>query len=386
MKYFPLIWAAISRKPIRTLLTFLSVIAAFLLLGLMFGLNASYAHIVDLSRRDRILIAPRFDGILTFAQREQIARLPGVTEVGSPGYIDGYFRDKKNRTFVIMMDDGLRREWKELPLTPAQWDQLWASRTGVFVSRLVAARFGLKQGDPYPVLTLTPSREDGSNLWPFTVLGVVDDIPNYQLGFSIGNYAYLDEARRDVNRGHVTNIQLLVKDPDQTAQIADDIDRLYANSATPTDSIPERFLYQSAFQAGIDIPFVTEAVAGSGLVMILFLTGNSIAQSVRERIPEFAVLKTLGFSDAGVVALVFMEAAIPCLLGAAIGLSLAKALAAVLQRLIPSAPGFTLPKPYMPLSLFVLGFGMALVVAFASAAIPALRIKRLDVATALARR
>ena len=116
---------------------------------------------------------------------------------------------------------------------------------------------------------------------------------------------------------------------------------------------------------------------------MLFLAGNGIYQSVRERIPEFAVLKTLGFSDWGVMALVFAETAIPFLAGAVIGLGLATAFAAKLPSLMP--PSFYLPAPYLPAS-WVLGVGMlcAVLVALLSAVIPAWRLRRLDVAAALA--
>ena len=158
---------------------------------------------------------------------------------------------------------------------------------------------------------------------------------------------------------------------------------MYASSGTPTRSIPEKELQEGASQAGLNMPLITEAVAGAGLFMILFLTGNGIAQSVRERTPEFAMLKTLGFSDLSVMALVFAEAAIPCLLGAVIGLALATLLASETPRLMPNA---FLPVPYLAPSVLGTALVFAALVALASAVIPALRIRRLDVATALSGR
>src|SRR5262249_19100553 len=117
---------------------------------------------------------------------------------------------------------------------------------------------------------------------------------------------------------------------------------------------------------------------------ILFLTANAIAQSVRERIPEFAVLKTIGFSDAGVMALVFAETALPCLAGAGLGMLIAKWFIITLPRLLP--PGVGLPLPTLPLSVLAMAFGSAALVAAFSGLLPALRLKRLDVATALSGR
>jgi putative ABC transport system permease protein len=386
MKYFPLVWAALWRKPARLILTLLSVSVAFTLFGMMVGLNASFAHIVEMSRMDRIYVGPRFGGTLPMAAKDEIARLPGVTRIGVLGGVLGHYRDPKNTAIAVMLDAAMQQVWTEVPLTFAQWAQLHATPSGVFVSRRIAARFNLKPGDALPILTGGSIRQDGSKTWPFTVLDVIDDLPTAQAGLILGNYEYFDQARIPALRGTVLQFQLLVRDPAQAAATATAIDAMFANSAGPTRSIPERTLAESNSRAGLDIPFVTEAVAGAGLFMILFLTGNGIAQSIRERIPEFAVLKTLGFSDAGLVALVFVEAAIPCLLGAAIGLLLASGITAQLPHLAPSAMTLPIPLPYLSPDVLALAFVFAALVAFASAVIPALRIKRLDVATALAGR
>jgi putative ABC transport system permease protein len=119
------------------------------------------------------------------------------------------------------------------------------------------------------------------------------------------------------------------------------------------------------------------------MLMIAFLTGNAIAQSVRERLGEFAVLKTIGFTSSGIIALVFAEAAIPCLSGAAVGLALARIIAVLLPRFVPAVTSF---PSYMSTTLVTSAFLTAALVAFCSTALPALRIARLDVATALAKR
>jgi putative ABC transport system permease protein len=117
--------------------------------------------------------------------------------------------------------------------------------------------------------------------------------------------------------------------------------------------------------------------------MILLLVGHGIAQSVRERIPEFAVLKTLGFSDGAVMALVFLEAAVPCLLGAALGFGLAAVLTTQIHRIVP--PGWGIPMPYLSPSVLGSAVALSLLVAFVSAVLPALRLMRMNIATALTR-
>ena len=133
-----------------------------------------------------------------------------------------------------------------------------------------------------------------------------------------------------------------------------------------------------------NIPLVTQGVSAAGLFMILFLIGNGIAQSVRERVAEFAVLKTLGFSDLGVMGLVFAEAAIPCLLGALAGFAIAMALASKIASL-SALQKMAVAPPTLSLGVLAIAFALRRLVAFASAAMPAWRIRRLDIASALRR-
>jgi putative ABC transport system permease protein len=122
----------------------------------------------------------------------------------------------------------------------------------------------------------------------------------------------------------------------------------------------------------------------AGLVMILFLTANVIVQSVRERFAEFATLKALGFSDRLLIGLVVLEAAIPCVLGAAFGMALAAFLGRHTASVMP--PGWGLPPPTLSLAVLSWAGFSALVLAFASAALPTLRLTRMDIATALSGR
>jgi putative ABC transport system permease protein len=388
MKYLPLIWAALWRKPARTILTFLAVTAAFTLFGTMAGFNNSVKYLVETSRRDRVFIYPAFGEKLTVAFRDQLLRLPGVALVGYESGMPGYYRDRSNSLFVNMWEDGWRNASPEYPIGPALWSELQASRPGILVSRQLAARNHLKPGDAFTFITDGVTRQDGAHHWDFTVIGLVDDIPAVPEGYIIGNYAYLDESRPISERGTADYYVLWVTDPARAAATAKAIDALSANSSAPTFSIPDRAQAESNARAGIDVPFVTTLVAGCGLFMVLFLIANGLAQSVRERIPEFAMLKTLGFSDRLVMSLVFAEAAIPCLLGAGLGLGLAEAFAAELPRLIPYDIAINLYLPPPALSAMVLGLALlcALGVALFSTALPDSRLLRLNIAAALSER
>jgi len=386
MRYFPLVWAALWRKPLRTILTFLAAVAAFTLFGLTIGLNATYAGMLARARADRVYINPHFleFGFLTRAQRDQVARMAEVREIGVSDFFLGYYRDPKNEVVPWFMDQGMRRAYPELPLTPAQWDQLQANPSGVFLDNRTAARLRLKAGDNMPVMTSAPSRRDGSSLWPFHVLGVVENPPWARGGLTLANYDFYEQARPLAQAGHVGQLTILLKDPTRAAAFTDQIDRTFASSPNPTFAVTDKATQQNGAIARFNIPLVTRGVSAAGLFMILFLIANTIAQSVRERVAEFAVLKTLGFSDLGVMTLVFVEAAFPCLLGALVGFGIAMALASKIAGL-GALQKMAVAPPTLSLGVLAIAFALAALVALASAALPAWRIRRLDIASALRR-
>ncbi len=123
--------------------------------------------------------------------------------------------------------------------------------------------------------------------------------------------------------------------------------------------------------SGVSVASKTWPVAGAGIFMILLLSANGIAQSVRERIPEFAVLKTLGFGHSALLGLVFAEAAIPCFAGAAIGMGVAKLISGVPSNYLPADLAYS-PKPTLSLAtvLFVSLICALILALAASTAIP----------------
>jgi putative ABC transport system permease protein len=389
MKYIPLVWAAVMRKPAEAILVCLAVTAAFTLFGLILGLRATYQGLVESTRMDRLEVDPRFptaNGLrLPLAMRDQIARMDGVSAVGAYYILRGQYQDPHNTFRIRLVDEGMRYAWSELPLSPRQWDRLFSTPTGVLVSRNAAQQWNLKEGDVLPITAPSETRADGSKAWEFHVLAIVDDIPTRTGGFVLGNYKYFDQSRPLQDQGNPMAFRVAILDPARANEISLQIDRLFANSGTPTTTIPEKSNEQFAVDSGISAASVIWPVAGAGLFMILLLTANAIAQSVRERIPEFAVLKTLGFQDGTLSSLVFLEAAIPCLLGGVLGTALAAALTQWPVSYLPRDLT-DLPKPNMSPAVLVSAMACVVVLALVSSAIPVLRLRRLSVIDALAGR
>jgi putative ABC transport system permease protein len=399
VKYWPLVWSALWRKPAEAILVWLAVTVSFALFGLMVGLHATYDQIIDNSRLDRLYVNARFPGasptgiLLPFAMRDEIMRVDGVAAASAVFYVRGYFRDPHIRATVYAVDEHMRAAWPELPLTAAQWDQLRATPDGVFITRGRAAELGLKTGDTLPLITSSQftapgmgARADGAQAWQFHVLGVISDIPGgYVSNRILGNLSYVDNSRPADARGYAWEYRVAVRDATQASEIAVRIDRATTNSGTPTLTIPDKIAEIDGINSGISVAAKTWPIAGAGIFMILLLTANGLAQSVRERTPEFAVLKTLGYRQSSLMALVFAEAGIPCVAGAGIGMAVAALITRLPIHYLP-AELTSLPKPTLSLSVLSVSLVCALLLALAGAAIPMQRLRHLSVTDALAGR
>ena len=92
MKYLPLVWAGLWRKPMRTVFTLLSIMVAFILFGILSGIDAGFARMLETSRQDRLFTDPRFGTWMPLAYTDQIAKVPGVTVVAPRWALFGYYR------------------------------------------------------------------------------------------------------------------------------------------------------------------------------------------------------------------------------------------------------------------------------------------------------
>ena len=385
MKYFPLVWAALMRRPARAILTLLSVMIAFTLFGLTIGMNATLFKVEANAHEDRLYTFGRFSNNgLPVAVAQQISALPGVSKVAYESFIAGYHQDPKNRVFVALLNPDVRKLMPDWPITPAQWDMIARNPDGVVISKIQALQWKLKRGDTFTIIAPLFAKADGSKTWTFQVLDVADDIAYMSNGYMMGNFDYLDKARPLASQGRATQFYVQASDPAHSGDVAQAIDNNFANSDTPTQSITEKAAFDVS-NFGIDFAAVDRDVALAGMFMVLFLTANGIARSVRERFGEFAMLKTLGYSDGNVMGLVFGEAALPCVMGALLGVSLAAGFSSILPHLFPPGAG-GIPLPTMTPSVYAWAAFSAGVVALGSSALPALRLKQMDIATALSGR
>jgi putative ABC transport system permease protein len=383
VKYLPLVWAGLWRKRVRTVLTLICVALAFTLFGALHGVSAAISGIVDAMSDTRLRIMSRVNITqpLPLAHVARIATVPGVEGVSYYNFFAGYYQEPGNGVDVGAIDvETFDAIYPEIQLEPKFVEAMKQTRNGALVGEDLAAERGWKIGDRIPLGSAVWTRKDGGNAWDFEIVGTYRSpsgkVPTTELWM---NYAYFDEARANAN-GTVTLIFVKIADASRAAQISETIDALFANSMNETQTQNEKdWLRGQIAQIG-DLGFFINAIIVAVMFTLLFLTGNTMAQSVRERIPELAVLKTYGFSDAAVMTLVLVEALLLCAVAAGIGLGIAALISPAIYREI-GAGGLALPW-----SVVAIGLGLSALVALVSALAPAWRVQRLNIVDALAGR
>lgn len=383
LKYFGLIWAGLWRKRARTLFTMASIVVAFLLFGLLQGLNQGFNTVVTNLNVDRLYVSAKTnmtDG-LPIAYGARIRAVPGVRAVSHWTYFGGYFQNARNAIPAFATDaDELFKVYREMKIKPEYLEAMKKTRTGALVGESLAKQYGWKVGDRVPIGTSIWTTKQGSSTWMFDIVGTWDTTA-YGGGFPA---FYLNQDYFKENSafgGDIVHYYLVgIKDPHQATQISKQIDALFANSTYETRTQTESALAQMQLKQLGDINFIVNAIVGAVLFTLLFLTANTMMQSVNERTPELAVLKTLGFSDGKVLTLILIEALALCLFAAVAGLALAT-LAFDSGALRQIFGGFR-----MPLIVMAMGGGVAVVLAIVSGLPPAWRARQLNIVDALAGR
>ena len=384
MKYFQLIWTALFRKKTRTLFTLLSLGAAFLLLGLLQAVNSLFAGSVDFLGADRLIVQARtsFTQPLPMRMLPQIETIPGVRYVNHSQFFGGQYQDSRQQFPQFAVNpQRLFDTYPEWVLDKDQRANFISTQDGAIVGRILAERMGWKVGDIVPLNSFIWTKTDGSRLWEWRVVGIFDGRnqewqDRTQLMYL--NYGQFDEARVAGARGLAGVFVVRLKDPEDSERVSALIDGRFENSVDETKTQNEQ-----AFQLGFikqfgDIGFMMNLISGAVIFTILILTGYTMSQAVRERIPELAVLKCLGFTDRTVLWLVLAEALLLCSLGAAIGMGLSSMLTGALPPDFP--PLRTDGRVWTFAGLTVLGLALAVGLP------PALRAKRLKIVDALAGR
>jgi putative ABC transport system permease protein len=381
MKFLPLVWSSLWRKKARTIFTLLSIMIAFLLFGLLQGINAWLNAFGTESNANRLYVVSRVSQVqpLPSAYLHQIEAVPGIRQATYIAGITGFYQERTNSLLALATDVktlfGLYPEWH---VAPEQLAAMSRTRAGAIVAAPLLRTFGWKIGDRIPLRT-SVVKKDGSGDWDFEIVGTYD-VPSTpaEANRILVNYAYFDEARL-LERGTAWAFVVAVDDPARSAQICAAVDALFVNSAYETVTQDEKAYVQGQLRQLGDVSLMANAIVAAVLFTLLFLTGNTMMQSVRERTPELAILKTVGFSDRSVTLLVLIESVLLCVSAASLGLAAAAAV-------FPVTAALGIAGAALPFKVVAMGLAMAVALALASGLPPAWRAQRLVIVDALAGR
>jgi putative ABC transport system permease protein len=384
MKYLPLIWRNLLRRKIRTVFTTASIFIAFLLFGVLMAIKAAFSMGIEVAGADRLMMIHKVSFIqpLPRSYLERIRGVDGVRQITHASWFGGIYQDPGNfiANFAVDPESWLAM-YPEFEVPEEQKQAWFGNRTGAIVGIDTARRFGWKIGDRVP-LQGTIYRKPDDSPWEFTIDGIYDSqlkgTDKTQFFF---HYDYLNET---IGQSFISDqvgwYIVKVENPAEADAVAKRMDALFANSPAETKTATEKvFASDFAKQVG-DIGAIMTAIAAVVILFILFVAGNAMAQSIRERTNELAILKTLGFNDRRVLGMVLLESSLVAVIGGGLGLLVAWLIIAQ-----GDPTGGFLPIFYFPPKDLLLGCVMVLVLGVLAGMVPAVQAGRLKIVDALRR-
>jgi putative ABC transport system permease protein len=388
MKYLHLIWASLFRRKTRTILTLVSIVAAFLLFGLLDAVRTSFAEAGQSANgAQRLQTSSRLSFIQLLPQSLQarIAQAPGVKIVTYANWFGGAYQDPHNQVFSFAVAPNYLDLYPEMAVSDGERKAFDATRTGVLVGEGLAQRFHWKVGDRIPMQSTIFPDKSGSKNWVFDVSGIIYATDKKTSGFfdqmMLLHWSYFDDTT-PYNRGQVGWYVTRVGDVNHADRVAKAIDALSANSDHETRTLTEQAATAAWMKQLADIGLIVSSIMGAVFFTLMLLSGNTMMQAVRERTGELAVLKTIGFSSASVLAMVLAESVLLLVLGGVVGILLAEPLI----PLISHASGGMLALAPVGAGSWGLGVALMLGIGVLVGALPAWSAMRLNIVDALARR
>ncbi|MBN8714554.1 MAG: ABC transporter permease [Xanthomonadales bacterium] len=387
MKYLHLIWAALFRRKTRTFLTLVSIIAAFLLFGLLNAVRVAFSAGDSVDGAGRLIVNSRMSiqNPLPESLGARIAAVDGVTAVATANWFGGVYQDPSNQVISFAVSPDYLDLYPEIVL-PADQRAAWQrTRTGAVVGAALAKKYGWKVGDKIPLQsTIFPSRASGGNTWTFDIEGIFHAKHEQDAGreqLLLFHWKYFDENNA-FGSGTVHWYVVKVADPVHADAVARAIDAISANSDHETKAQTEQSFQASFIKQLVNIGMIVVSIMGAVFFTLLLLTGNTMMQAVRERTAELAVLKTIGFTSRAVQAMVLAESVLLLLLGGVVGLGLVS----LIVPAIGAASGGMVPVQALGADTWLLGIGLMLAIGVLVGWIPAWRAMRLNIVDALSGR
>jgi len=381
MKFLPLLWRSLWRKKIRTIFTLLSVFVAFLLFGLLMTIRGAFSFGVDIAGIDRLVLIHKVSLImpLPISYLDRLRATEGVTMATHQSWFGGVYQKPENFFAQMVVEpEPFMKIYPEFKIPPDQVKAWLADRQGAIVGVDLAKRFGWKIGDRIPIVGTIWQPKQGQ-VWDFNIVGMYDGDSGVDKTQFFFRYDYLDENRAR-GEGLVGWYVVKIADPSRAQEMGAKFDSMFANSSAETKTTTEKgFVEGFANQIG-DIGAIMVAILVAVLFTMLLVAANTMAQSVRERTSEVGVLKTLGFSNGSILALVLGESVLIAVIGGSLGLGLAWLFVQNGDPTNGMLPVFMLPSRDM-----AIGAGLIVVLGLVAGALPAFNAMNLKITDALRR-
>lgn len=378
--------ANLFHKKTRTVLTLGCIVFAFLLFGLLQSLNQIFSASADFIGATRLVTQSRvsFTTSLPMRMVPELDTMPGVERVMFQQWFGAVFRDDPQIFAFAVEPQRLHDVYPEWVMPEEHWNAFRDIRQSMIAGRLLAEKYGWKVGDRIPLKSNIFPQKNGSKDWEFELVGIYDgkdeEWQRQTAGGMYINRDYWAEAAQ-FGGGLAGIFVVKLQDPGMAESVAAAIDKRFENTADETKTMAEK-----DFQVGFvkqlgDIGLIVRWILFAVFFTLLLVVGNTMAQSVRERVPQLAVLKTLGFTDNAVLGFVLAETLALCTIGGLLGLALATLAGAAVAQLA---------GPMLPIAVdwrvWVAGVIAILVLALAVGLLPALRARSLKIVDALAGR
>jgi putative ABC transport system permease protein len=382
MKFLPLIWKNIWRKKFRTTFTLLSIFIAFLLFGILMTIRTSFSLGVDVAGADRLVLIHKVSLImpLPVSYQNRLQQTRGVELASHQTWFGGVYQDPSNFFANIAVEpERFLKIYPEFRLSAEQVEAWRNDRQGAIVGRDLADRFGWKIGDRVPLTATIWQPKQGGTTWEFNIVGIYDGAEGVDKTQMFFRYDYLDENRAQ-GEGLVGWYVVKISDPAQAVELSRTFDEMFANSAAETKTTTEKgFIESFAKQIG-DIGAIMIAISSTVLFMFGLVAASTMAQSVRERTSELAILKTVGFSGPAILTLVLAESLFVALTGGLLGLALAWL---IVQQGDPT--NGMLSIFVLPTRDVLIGIALMILMGVLAGLMPALAAMRLRITDALRR-
>ncbi len=383
-RWLPLVWANLKRRKLRFIFTFVSILLAFLMFGMLDALRTSLSQAVNLAGADRLFSQSKVNITVSSPRShyEKVRAVPGVLAVAPFNWFGGVFKDNKQQIQVQATDpEQFMKVYPEVHLKPEELAAWKADRQAIVVGELLAQQFGWKVGQRIPLRSEIWRKTDGSDTWEFNIVGIYTvDGTGWDKRSAMFQYDYFNESLQ-FEKDKVGWMIIKVADPAQSEVVAKRIDSMFENSPNETKTATERvFVKQFLDQVG-NIGLILVSVTTAVFFTMLLVTANTMAQSVRERTNEIGVLKTLGFSGGSILTLVLLESLLLTFTGGLVGLGLAWLLAGGLGEQIKNF----FPVFYIGGGTFLVGAVLMLAFGLITGLWPALTAMRLKIVDALRR-